>query len=69
MFHVLSPNSNKNSTFKDYEKFSDCNLKMIQTPEKNPSQQHKSAKQHKTGVVLHSIVQLIKSFIISHTQN
>jgi len=42
---------------------------MIQTPEKNPSQQHKSAKQHKTGVVLHSIVQLIKSFIISHTQN
>jgi len=38
MFQVVSGNSTENATFNDF-----CSLKIIQPPEQNPSQQHKSA--------------------------
>jgi len=52
MFQVVPPNSTENATFNDF-----CILRMIQLPEKNPSQQLESAKQ----VLSHAhLMQLIK---------
>jgi len=57
MFQVVSPNSTENSTFTDF-----CSLKIIQPPEYNPSQQHKSAKQLSSHSQTH-LMPLIKGFI------
>jgi len=53
MFQVVLPNSTENATFID-------NLKWIQPPEQNPSQQHKSAKQMLSQAHL---IQIIKGFL------